>query len=69
MRPFRLATIVLYGVVSLWSIFVLMPVTWMLFAAFKTRREIFTDPLGLPDTLELRQLRPRLGRSGSAPSC
>ena len=51
MRPFRLATIVLYGVVSLWSIFVLMPVTWMLFAAFKTRREIFTDPLGLPDTL------------------
>jgi multiple sugar transport system permease protein/raffinose/stachyose/melibiose transport system permease protein len=51
MRRFRLAIVVLYGVVSLWSVFVLMPVTWMLFAAFKTRREIFTDPLGLPDTL------------------
>jgi multiple sugar transport system permease protein/raffinose/stachyose/melibiose transport system permease protein len=24
----------------------------MVFAAFKTRREIFTDPLGLPDTLD-----------------
>ena len=69
MRPFRLATILLYGVVSLWSIFVLMPVTWMLFAAFKTRREIFTDPLGLPDTLELRQLRPRLEGRARRPSC
>ena len=29
----------------------LMPLLWMVFAAFKTRREIFTDPLGLPDTL------------------
>ena len=24
---------------------------WMIFAAFKTKREIFIDPLGLPDTL------------------
>jgi ABC-type glycerol-3-phosphate transport system permease component len=42
---------VLYGFVSLWSLFVLLPMLWMVFAAFKTRREIFTDPLGLPDTL------------------
>lgn len=51
MPRFRLATLVLYGLVSLWSLFVLLPVLWMVFAAFKTRREIFTDPLGLPDGL------------------
>lgn len=51
MPRFRLASIVLYGLVSLWSLFVLLPVLWMVFAAFKTRREIFTDPLGLPDGL------------------
>jgi ABC-type glycerol-3-phosphate transport system permease component len=51
MGRFRLTTIILYGAVSLWSIFVLLPLLWMVFAAFKTRREIFTDPLGLPDSL------------------
>ena len=51
MTRFRLANIVLYGVLSLWSIFVLLPMLWMVFASFKTRREIFTDPLGLPDSL------------------
>ena len=51
MGRFRLATIVLYGAVSAWSLFVVLPLFWMVFAAFKTRREIFTDPLGLPDTL------------------
>jgi ABC-type glycerol-3-phosphate transport system permease component len=51
MPRFRLASIALYGLVSLWSLFVLLPVLWMVFAAFKTRREIFTDPLGLPDNL------------------
>lgn len=51
MTRFRLVNIVVYGIVSLWSLFVLMPVAWMLFAAFKTRREIFTDPLGMPDSL------------------
>lgn len=53
MPRFRLASIVLYGLVSLWSLFVLLPVLWMVFAAFKTRREIFTDPLGLPDGLNI----------------
>lgn len=47
-RRFQFVQALLYGVVGLWSAFVLMPVAWMLFAAFKTRREIFTDPLGLP---------------------
>jgi ABC-type glycerol-3-phosphate transport system permease component len=51
MPRFRMAAVVLYGVVSLWSLFVLMPMAWMLFAAFKTRREIFTNPLGLPGSL------------------
>lgn len=48
MTRFRLANIILYGFVSLWSLFVLLPILWMVFAAFKTRREIFTDPLGVP---------------------
>ena len=52
MTRFRAANIMLYGVVSAWSLFVLGPMMWMLFAAFKTRREIFTDPLGVPDTLD-----------------
>src|ERR1700712_4186308 len=51
MPRFRMATVAVYGVVSLWSLFVLMPMGWMLFAAFKTRREIFTNPLGLPGSL------------------
>ncbi|MEO6394999.1 MAG: carbohydrate ABC transporter permease [Devosia sp.] len=51
MGRFRLTTIILYGAVSLWSVFVLLPLLWMVFAAFKTRREIFTDPMGLPDSL------------------
>lgn len=45
---FQIVQVVLYGLVGLWSVFVLMPVAWMVFAAFKSRREIFTDPLGLP---------------------
>lgn len=51
MSRFRLASALLYGLVSAWSVFVLLPILWMVFAAFKTRREIFTDPLGLPDAL------------------
>jgi len=46
MGRFRLATIALYGAVSAWSLFVVLPLLWMVFAAFKTRREIFTDPWG-----------------------
>jgi multiple sugar transport system permease protein/raffinose/stachyose/melibiose transport system permease protein len=49
MSRFRLANVVLYGIISAWSVFVLLPVLWMVFASFKTRKEIFTDPLGLPD--------------------
>jgi ABC-type glycerol-3-phosphate transport system permease component len=48
---FRLVGLVLYGFMSLWTLFVLAPIAWMVFAAFKTRREIFTHPLGLPESL------------------
>ncbi|HEY8359941.1 MAG TPA: carbohydrate ABC transporter permease [Ramlibacter sp.] len=51
MSRFRIVTLVLYGIVSLWSLCILTPLAWMIFAAFKSRREIFTDPLGLPDAL------------------
>lgn len=52
MQRFRLVTLALYGLVSAWSLFVLLPLLWMVFASFKTRREIFTDPLGVPDGID-----------------
>ena len=48
MKRFRLVSVGLHFVVSLWSLFVLLPVIWMVLAGFRTRAEIFTDPLGLP---------------------
>lgn len=48
---FRVANALAYGFVMLWSSFVLLPMAWMVFVSFKTRREIFTDPLSLPQTL------------------
>jgi len=49
---FRLATVFLYGVVTLWSLFVLLPLVWMVLASFKSRREIFLSPLGLPSSFD-----------------
>jgi multiple sugar transport system permease protein/raffinose/stachyose/melibiose transport system permease protein len=40
-----------YAFVAAYSFFVLLPMVWMVFAAFKTKREIFVDPMGLPDKL------------------
>ena len=57
---FRVLSLAMYAFVGVYSLFVLLPLTWMVFAAFKTKREIFVDPLGLPDT-QLDRLRPRLG--------
>lgn len=48
------ATLILgvsYGVMSLWSLFVMAPLALMLAAAFKSKRAIFLDPLGFPDNL------------------
>lgn len=51
MTRFRLANIVLYGIISAWSLFVLLPLGWMALSAFKTRREMFTIPYSLPAEL------------------
>jgi multiple sugar transport system permease protein/raffinose/stachyose/melibiose transport system permease protein len=48
---FRVLSLAMYGFVAVYSLFVLLPMVWMVFAAFKTKREIFVDPMGLPDTL------------------
>ena len=48
---FRVLSLAMYGFVVVYSLFVLLPMVWMIFAAFKTKREIFVDPMGLPDTL------------------
>jgi multiple sugar transport system permease protein/raffinose/stachyose/melibiose transport system permease protein len=48
MPNFTRVRVLMYGFVSLWSIFVLIPLLWMVLASFKTRREMFMDPLGLP---------------------
>jgi multiple sugar transport system permease protein/raffinose/stachyose/melibiose transport system permease protein len=48
MPEFTRARVLLYGFVSLWSLMVLLPLLWMVLAGFKTRRELFMDPLGLP---------------------
>jgi multiple sugar transport system permease protein/raffinose/stachyose/melibiose transport system permease protein len=47
---FRAANLILYGFLGLWSLFVLLPLAWMVLAAFKTRREIFTKPLAWPES-------------------
>lgn len=48
MPHFSRARAILYGFVSLWSVLVLLPLLWMVLASFKTKRELFMDPLGLP---------------------
>lgn len=50
MPNFTRARVLMYGFVSLWSLFVLIPLLWMVLAGFKTKREMFMDPLGLPGT-------------------
>ena len=48
---FRVLQVAMFGFLAVYSLFVLLPMLWMVFAAFKTKREIFIDPMGLPDTL------------------
>lgn len=48
---FRVLMLAMYGFITVYTAFVLLPMLWMVFAAFKTKREIFVDPLGLPDSL------------------
>lgn len=58
---FRLVSIVLYGFVSLWSLFVTIPTLWMVIGAFKSKREFFLDPLGLPAQYKLDAFERALG--------
>ncbi|WP_202815320.1 carbohydrate ABC transporter permease [Aureimonas sp. AU12] len=53
----RLPRLTAYGFVVFWSLFVTMPLAWMVFAALKTRREIFASPLGLPGQFDLSAFR------------
>ena len=48
MSKFKLANILAYGFVTLFSIYVMMPIVVMVLTTFKTRREIFLKPLSLP---------------------
>jgi ABC-type glycerol-3-phosphate transport system permease component len=50
---FRALNAAMYAFVGGYALFVLLPLTWMVFAAFKTKREIFVNPLGMPGDLNL----------------
>ena len=50
-RRFRATSLVLYGFVGLFSLIVLLPLLYMLLAAFKTRSEMFMKPLAPPASL------------------
>ena len=53
MSRFKLANLIAYGFVSLFSIYVLMPIIVMVLTTFKSKREIFLEPLGLPSQFGL----------------
>ncbi|MGV3491377.1 MAG: carbohydrate ABC transporter permease [Devosia sp.] len=40
-----------YLFVGLYALFTVLPIGWMVFAAFKEKRELFISPLSLPETL------------------
>ncbi len=48
---YRLVSIGLHLVMTVWTLFVLAPLCLMFVAAFKSQADIFTRPLGLPKTL------------------
>ena len=53
MSRFKLANLIAYGFVSLFSIYVLMPIIVMVLTTFKSKREIFLEPLGLPSQFSI----------------
>ena len=44
-------TLLLYGLVGLFSMIILLPMLYMIMVAFKSRTSMFMDPLGWPDAL------------------
>ena len=48
MTRFKIANIIAYGFVTLFSIYILMPILVMVLTTFKSKKEIFLEPLGFP---------------------
>ena len=44
----RVVATVSHGVLVLWSLLVIIPLLWTLLSSFKTSKEIFASPFGLP---------------------
>lgn len=54
MKPrLRLSNVVTYLILGIWSIVVLFPIWTMIVNSFKPKRDIFTDPFGLPHLFTL----------------
>ena len=56
MSRFKIANIIAYGFVTLFSIYVLMPILVMVLTTFKSKREIFLEPLGIPSPVSYTHL-------------
>ena len=53
MTRFKIANIAAYGLLTLFSIYILMPILVMVLTTFKSKREIFLEPLGLPSQFSI----------------
>ena len=49
--PFRVLKLLMYSFISLYCLFVLTPLTWMVFTSLKAPQEIFTNPANLPNEI------------------
>ena len=57
MSRFKIANIIAYGFVTLFSIYVLMPILVMVLTTFKSKREIFLEPWAFLVNLEFLLLK------------
>ncbi|QUS58645.1 carbohydrate ABC transporter permease [Pseudovibrio brasiliensis] len=49
--PFKTLRLMMYVFIGGYCVFILTPLSWMVFTAFKKRAEIFSNPSGLPSEL------------------
>ncbi|MFS8184466.1 carbohydrate ABC transporter permease [Pseudovibrio denitrificans] len=49
--PFKTLRLMMYVFIGGYCVFILIPLSWMVFTAFKKRGEIFANPSGLPSEL------------------
>ncbi|KZL13080.1 carbohydrate ABC transporter permease [Pseudovibrio sp. Ad26] len=49
--PFKTLRLMMYVFIGGYCVFILTPLSWMVFTAFKKRSEIFANPSGLPSEL------------------